>query len=411
MRRRNNQDSYSVHIADTKSIWEKFGHLFVVADGMGAHAAGELASRLATDLIPHHYLKSQRNLPAEALAHSVTESNSEIFRRGQANPEFRNMGTTTSVLAMLPEGAVIAHVGDSRAYRLRGNTLEQLTFDHSLVWEMEASGEVTEDTLRSGIIPKNVITRSLGPNPSVQVDLEGPFPLRRGDVFLLCSDGLSGQVTDEEMGIILQLFDPQESSQLLTDIANLRGGPDNITVVIATISDEEIETHVSNGKSYPIERGTNVSAPMPIPLLVIGAIGLLAALVMLFLKIIPLAVVAAVLGVAAFVTAFARSASQSVRTDSTGDQYGKGPHRKYTCRPDQKFSDQLAGLIHALRDAARDNGWQIHWDEFANLFDQARGFEKSKNYADAIRNYGKILSGMMQQIRKQRDAEGDSVHD
>ncbi len=85
------------------------------------------------------------------------------------------MGTTASVLAMLPEGAVIAHVGDSRAYRLRGQHLEQLTFDHSLVWEMEASGEVTEDTLRSGIIPKNVITRSLGPNPSVQVDLEGPF--------------------------------------------------------------------------------------------------------------------------------------------------------------------------------------------------------------------------------------------
>ena len=95
---------------------------------------------------------------------------------------------------MLPQGALVAHVGDSRVYRLRGQRLEQLTFDHSLVWEMSAAGQVPKDAL-PGFVPKNIITRSLGPHADVQVDLEGPFPLEVGDTFLLCSDGLSGQVT------------------------------------------------------------------------------------------------------------------------------------------------------------------------------------------------------------------------
>ena len=137
MRRRNNQDSFAVVIAEDEISWQKSGHLLIVADGMGAHAAGELASRLSVELIPHHYGKLLKGIPSEALQRSLIETNSEIFRRGQANPEFRSMGTTTCALAILPEGAVVAHVGDSRVYRLRGNQFEQLTFDHSLVWEMQ----------------------------------------------------------------------------------------------------------------------------------------------------------------------------------------------------------------------------------------------------------------------------------
>ncbi len=96
----------------------------------------------------------------------------------------------------------MAHVGDSRVYRLRGGKYEQLTFDHSLLWEMSASGQFSKDSLPN-LVPKNIITRSLGPHKNVQVDLEGPFPLEVGDTFLMCSDGLSGQVKDEEMGAIL----------------------------------------------------------------------------------------------------------------------------------------------------------------------------------------------------------------
>ena len=131
--------------------------------------------------------------PQEALRAAVAEANAEIHQRGQNNPEFHNMGTTASSLAILPVGAVVAHVGDSRVYRLRQGVLEQLTFDHSLVWEMEASGH-GDSGVWGQAIPKNVITRSLGPNASVEVDVEGPFPIEPGDRFLICSDGLTGLV-------------------------------------------------------------------------------------------------------------------------------------------------------------------------------------------------------------------------
>ena len=162
---------------------------------------------------------------------AVEEANAQIHSRGQASIDFKGMGTTTTALALLPYGALLAHVGDSRAYRLRGNRLEQLTFDHSLVWEMRAAGQLQGQV--PDYVPKNVITRSLGPNPKVQVDLEGPLPVASGDTFLLCSDGLSGPVKDEEMGMVLGSMPPGEAVRALVDLANLRGGPDNITVIVA----------------------------------------------------------------------------------------------------------------------------------------------------------------------------------
>ncbi len=135
------------------------------------------------------------------------------------------MGTTASALLLLPQGALTGHVGDSRVYRLRGKCLEQLTFDHSLVWEMSAAGQLPKNAL-PGFVPKNIITRSLGPHADVKVDLEGPYPLEAGDTFLLCSDGLSGQVSDEEIGALLHCLPPAEAAQVLVDLANLRGGPD-----------------------------------------------------------------------------------------------------------------------------------------------------------------------------------------
>ena len=191
MRRASNQDSMCVSMASSLERWQQFGHLFLVADGMGAHAAGELASEIAADKIPHLYTKFTELSPPEALRQAVIEANAAIHRKGQANEDFYNMGTTCSVLTLLPQGAVVAHVGDSRVYRLRRNVLEQLTFDHSLVWEMRASGNLDPDDESANLVPKNVITRSLGPYANVKVDLEGPFPIEPGDIFMLCSDGLT----------------------------------------------------------------------------------------------------------------------------------------------------------------------------------------------------------------------------
>ena len=232
MRRSQNQDSFNVMLAHTPEQWAKRGHFFMVADGMGAHAAGELASKLAVDNIPHLYSKYAGPSPPEGLRRAIIEANTEIHTRGQANADFHQMGTTTSCLVLLPQGALIGHVGDSRIYRLRGDVLHQLTFDHSLVWELRAMNQLEGDAHN---VPKNVITRSLGPNPDVQVDIEGPLPVEEGDVYLLCSDGLTGPVEDPDLAAILSCMTPDDAAKTLVHLANLRGGPDNITVVLAKV--------------------------------------------------------------------------------------------------------------------------------------------------------------------------------
>jgi protein phosphatase len=179
MRRTSNQDAYKVSLAGDEDSWRRRGHLFVVADGMGAHAAGELASKIAADTIPFLYRKYREEEAPEALRRSVIETNAEVHRRGQANADFHNMGTTCSALALLPSGAVAAHVGDSRIYRLRRGVLEQLTFDHSLVWEMRAAGHLAEGSEAASRLPKNVITRSLGPTPAWRSISKGRSPSSR----------------------------------------------------------------------------------------------------------------------------------------------------------------------------------------------------------------------------------------
>ena len=234
LRRGNNQDSLAIALAGDEHDWQYRGHLFMVADGMGAHAAGELASKMACESVPHTYRKLADRSPSEALHQAIAAANASIHERGQANAEFQGMGTTASAFVLLPTAAIVGHVGDSRVYHLRRGKLEQLTFDHSLVWEMLAAGNMPRGEAAS-IIPKNIITRSLGPHPEVRIDLEGPFPLEPGDTFLLCSDGLSGQVKDDEIGAILSALSPQETVRVLVDMANLRGGPDNITVIVARV--------------------------------------------------------------------------------------------------------------------------------------------------------------------------------
>lgn len=398
MRRRNNQDSFAIVLAEDEQAWQKSGHLLIVADGMGAHAAGELASQMSVELIPHHYGKLLKGIPSEALQRALVETNSEIFRKGQANPEFRSMGTTTCALAILPEGAVVAHVGDSRVYRLRGNQFEQLTFDHSLVWEMRASGEVSEEALRSNAIPKNVITRSLGPNGTVAVDLEGPFPLRVGDKFLICSDGLSGQLTDDEMGVLLQVVDIQSAVNAMVDLANLRGGPDNITVVVGEVRNEGL---MRSGAAMD----TNPSAVPPqfsVAFGIVTAIGLLCSLVLLFLGQFPVACLFAGAAAVAFVTGWLKYQGQRVSNEVSG-LYGRGPYRKATCKPDAVFVTNLAQVINELRDWVSENNWKIKSSQIDEDTKAAKAAEQAKNYAEAIRRYVNVIAVTTDEVRKQQD--------
>src|SRR5262245_3335165 len=234
---------------------------------MGAHATGEKASELATQIIPHTYHKHAAQGPVAALRKAFIEANASIHSRGQQNREFEGMGTTGTALLLQAEGIWVGHVGDSRAYRIRDGVIEQLTFDHSLVWVYARQQRIDPDKVEN--IPSNVIVRSLGPEPLVQVDIEGPHPLQPGDIFLLCSDGLSGQVTDQEIGAVASALPPAEACRFLVDLANLRGGPDNITVLIVRVGGAPSDT-----PSKPPRRGKSLlaRAPWPLPVMLLGVV-------------------------------------------------------------------------------------------------------------------------------------------
>jgi protein phosphatase len=395
LRRSNNQDSMRQVMAGTQDQWQSRGHLFMVADGMGAHAAGELASKMAVDTVGLTYYKLLDRSPADAIRKSVEEANAKIHAGGQANPDFKGMGTTTSVLLLLPEGAVVAQVGDSRVYRLRGNRLEQLSFDHSLVWEMMAGNKLTEGEM-PGYIPKNIITRSLGPTDHVQVDLEGPFPLAVGDTFLLCSDGLSGPVGDTDLGIILATLPPAEAARTLVDLANLRGGPDNITVLVARVASMPPNAvgSRSGGTSSPaIATGWWVA---------LGVLVLAAAMLALTEQMYA----AAGFGIAALGTALTmflrRFSGGEDRALGTSARLGRGPHRSYVCELDLAAAQRVAAVVEPLREEAVQQHWEIDWPRFDGLCRQAATAMKAQDYAGAIRSNCRAISFMMQQLRNKQ---------
>jgi protein phosphatase len=210
--------------------------LFAVADGMGGAKAGEVASAVAVEAV-----ESARDSgePVEAqLAGMVRDANRRIYQLAVADESRRGMGTTLTV-AKVHDGEIsLAHVGDSRAYRLRDGELQQLTRDHSLVAELERSGQITAEAAEHHP-QRSIITRALGPEPDVEVDtytLAG----REGDVFLICSDGLTSMISDDEVGSILRSASTlDEAADALVRAANQSGGKDNITVILFRLGEGE----------------------------------------------------------------------------------------------------------------------------------------------------------------------------
>ena len=205
--------------------------LFAVADGMGGAQAGELASRLAAAALEE---RTGGARGVEAVAALVREANARIYRRAAEGPAAAGMGTPATVVLVDEEDGTLAigHVGDSRAYRLRGGVLEQLTADHSLVAELVRSGRLTEEEAAEHP-HKSVITRALGTEPDVDVDTL-TVPIEPGDLYLVCSDGLTHMVSDGEVLAILAeaAGEPERMAALLVDAANRAGGEDNITVIV-----------------------------------------------------------------------------------------------------------------------------------------------------------------------------------
>jgi len=203
--------------------------LFAVADGMGGAKAGEVASAVAVQAVEG---ARESGEPAEAqLAEIVRDANRRIYDLAVADESRRGMGTTLTLAKVHGDEVSLAHVGDSRAYRLRDGELSQLTRDHSLVAELERSGQITPEAAEHHP-QRSIITRALGPEPDVEVDtytLAG----RDGDVFLICSDGLTSMISDDEVGSILRSASTlDEAADALVRAANQSGGKDNITVIL-----------------------------------------------------------------------------------------------------------------------------------------------------------------------------------
>ncbi|HET7590451.1 MAG TPA: Stp1/IreP family PP2C-type Ser/Thr phosphatase [Solirubrobacterales bacterium] len=209
--------------------------LFVVADGMGGAQAGEVASKAAAESFAQELPQGP---PERVLEETIEGANRTIHELARKDPSLAGMGTTTTaaILDLEAEEVAIGHVGDSRAYRLRGGKLEQLTRDHSLVEEMRRKGQLT-DAQAEDHPQRSIITRALGPEPEVQVDLQ-TAPAQPGDVFLICSDGLTTMLDDEAIGRVLaRATSLQSGVRALVDEANRAGGRDNITVVAFRLED------------------------------------------------------------------------------------------------------------------------------------------------------------------------------
>jgi PPM family protein phosphatase len=223
--RDHNEDSYG--IGEGQSA-EHFGELLVVCDGMGGHAAGEVASRVAVEtILADYYADTDEERPA-ALEQAFNHANQQIYDSGRGA-----MGTTGVAALLYHDALHIANVGDSRAYLIRDGEIRQLSRDHSFVSDQVAAGLITPEQARSSP-HRNVITRALGYQSEVSVDLFR-WPLQVGDIILLCSDGLHGLVTDQEIADIVAAHIPEEAIEQLIDLANERGGSDNITAAIARV--------------------------------------------------------------------------------------------------------------------------------------------------------------------------------
>jgi serine/threonine protein phosphatase PrpC len=369
MRRANNQDSHTAVRASHATGWRQRGHVFMVADGMGAHAVGELASKMACDLIPHTYMKTRAGTPSEAITKAFREVSTLIYSRASANRDFQGMGTTCSALVLLPEGALISHVGDSRVYRVRRNRIDQFSFDHSLVWELVRRNHLTSEQANLSV-PKNVITRSLGPEVDIEVDIEGPLEVEAGDVFLLCSDGLSGPVEDHEIGAFAGNFHPRDACRYLIALANLRGGLDNITVQIVRIGPwidpDSAEVHNEETRDGG-DRGKHSHQSLGSRLMSLFRPG-------------------------------RRAAAMPADEEH--------PYRTADCTIDDALIERFEELTRNSQEQAIAQAWSVDWSNLAMLRRDAADWRSTGNRRTALRKLGEIMTLLGEAARFFRKTAG-----
>ncbi len=241
--RQNNEDFYGEFRIEPDHT------VFVVADGMGGHNAGEVASRLAVLTFFESYKRYFEEIkePEKAIEMAFSDANRKVFEAGAKSESQHGMGTTLSVLVLKGEIAFLGHVGDSRIYLIREEECKKLTKDHSLVGKLRENGVISEEEAK--VHPRrNILYLSLGVKDSITPQISGGIKIKEGDIFVVCSDGLSNMVTDEEIKIISINNPPKKAVEKMIEIAKERGAPDNVTVEVIKIekkNDEEITKKIA----------------------------------------------------------------------------------------------------------------------------------------------------------------------
>lgn len=232
--RKNNEDAGTfVKMADEAVTLSK-GCMLLVADGMGGHNAGEVASKIAMETISEEYFKKDSDADKEkALANAFVAANKRIFSMSQTDESYKGMGTTCTVLVLAGQQVYFAHAGDTRAYFLKDNKIKQITEDHTYVQQLVKNGDIT--AAEADVHPqRNVLINAMGTKPTLRVDTgKSEFSFNENDKLLLCSDGLHDYLSDAELAEAMQKKSLQEIADYLIDEAKRRGGKDNITVALA----------------------------------------------------------------------------------------------------------------------------------------------------------------------------------
>lgn len=248
MRRQHNEDSHGVWAPADPELRERRGVLMVVADGMGGSQAGEVASRIAVQTVMRLYQEGAGD-PLDDLARALGAANAAVHTESTSRPDLAGMGTTCTAVVVRGHDLLYAHVGDSRAYVARGGRIRQVTNDHSLVAQMVREGQLTPEQAKSDP-RRNVVTRSVGVGAEVEMDADRlDQALQPGDTLLLCSDGLHGLVNDDELADIAGEADLDQACAEAIALANERGGPDNVTVVLGRLVEAGAEAEVETARA------------------------------------------------------------------------------------------------------------------------------------------------------------------
>jgi serine/threonine protein phosphatase PrpC len=233
--RENNEDKFEFFEPEELELLAVKGCVYAVADGMGGHSSGQIASELALKTLLKAYYADPSEDVAESAKAALLSANSFIYDTSQAIPDRNGMGTTCTAAIIRDDELYIAHVGDSRAYLIRDGEIRQVSEDHSWVAEQVKRGAMTEEEAEMSPF-RNVITRSLGVTPEVEADIYQEH-LKKDDILVLCSDGLSGYVTSDDILELTSAWSPSLAAMKLVDRANDHGGGDNVTVLVVLVAD------------------------------------------------------------------------------------------------------------------------------------------------------------------------------